>query len=77
MDNRLDAAVVLLLILLVAGVLAALAFVAIPDKNMTLFASLAGGIVGSSFTAYIQWRWGSSKGSAMKDQALADAAKGQ
>lgn len=75
--DKLDAAVILLLMVMLGGVLAVLAFVNIPDKNETLFAAIAGGVVGASFTAYIQWRWGSSKGSAMKDQALADMAKGQ
>jgi drug/metabolite transporter (DMT)-like permease len=67
----LDFVVVVGLLLLVAGILAALAFVSIPEKNETLFAALGGGVIGSGLTAYINWRWGASSGSAAKDAALA------
>ena len=72
----LDFVVVLFILALITGILLALTFVDIPEKNETLFAALSGGVVGSSFTAYIQWRWGSSKGSADKDRVLSNMAAG-
>lgn len=74
-DSRLDAAVVLALIGLIAGILWVLAFVDIPQKNATLFAAIAGGVVGSGLTAYINYRWGASKGSAAKDETINALAK--
>lgn len=74
-DGKLDAAVVLLAFALAAGVMAALVFKEIPEKNLSLFSALALGIW-SVVTTYVGYRWGSSRGSAMKDQALADMAKG-
>ena len=58
----LDFIVVIGLLVLIGYIFMALTFVNIPEKNATLFAALAGGVVGSSLTAYVQWRWGSSKG---------------
>lgn len=72
LTSLLDFVVVVSLILLTAGILFALVFVPIPEKNATLFAALSGGVVGSSLTAYVQWRWGSSKGSAAKDQTISE-----
>ena len=51
----------LMLLLAVIGVLVILAFCTIPEKNMTLFAALAGTGVGSGLTAYVNWEWGASK----------------
>ncbi len=42
------------------AVLLILAFVQIPEKNMTLFASLASGVVGAGIGTYIGFRWGSA-----------------
>lgn len=56
----LDAALVLVTLLLLGGGLAALAFVNIPDKNLPIFASLLTGLVGSVIGAYAGFRWGSS-----------------
>lgn len=70
-DNRLDAAVVLSLIVLLGGVLLILAFVQIPKDNLTLFGSIGSGVVGAGIAAYIGYRWGSSKGSQAKDDAIA------
>ena len=71
----LDFIVVIGLLVLIGYIFVALTFTAIPEKNATLFAALAGGVVGSSLTAYVQWRWGSSKGSADKDQTISTMAE--
>lgn len=67
----LDVIVVAGLLLLIGGILVALAFVNIPEKNETLFAALGGGVIGSGLTAYINYRWGSSRSSATKDSTIA------
>jgi hypothetical protein len=60
MDNStLDAAVVLLSLLLVAGALAVLAFVEIPDKNLPVFTAGFTAVIGI-LTTYAGFRWGSS-----------------
>lgn len=74
-DLKLDTAVILALIFLMGSALFILAFVNIPDKNQTLFAALVGGVIGSGMTAYINYRWGSSKGSAAKDAMMATMAE--
>lgn len=51
----------LLLLLAVIGVLVILAFCVVPEKNMTLFAALAGSGVGAGLMAYVNWEWGASK----------------
>ncbi len=58
--STLDAALVLVTLLLLGGGLAALAFVNIPDKNLPIFAALLTGLVGSVIGAYAGFRWGSS-----------------
>lgn len=73
--NRLDVVVILGLLTLLAGVFVALTFVTIPTENRTLFAALAM-IVGNGLGVYLGYRWGSSRGSAAKDQTIADLAKG-
>lgn len=70
-DIRLDAAVFFALLFLLGSAIYILAFVPVPDKNMTLFAALVGGVIGSGVTTFVQWRWGSSKGSAAKDETIA------
>lgn len=74
-NTRLDAFVVIGLLLLLAGILATLAHVPIPKDNQTLFAALAMA-VSSGLSLYLGYRWGSSKGSAAKDATIADLAKG-
>ena len=69
-DNRLDALVIVGLLFMVGSALFVLAFVNIPDKNQSLFAAIVGGVIGSGLTAYVQNRWGSSKGSAAKDATI-------
>lgn len=71
-EDKLAAFVVVALVFILGSVLYILAFVDIPDKNQTLFASIAGGVVGASIMAYINNRYGSSKGSAAKDATIAD-----
>lgn len=56
---------------LLAAILFILAFVTIPDKNMTLFTSLASGVIGSGVGTFIGFRWGSSKSSQAKDATIA------
>lgn len=73
-DNRLDAVLIIGLLVLLAAVLGVLSFVAIPKENMTLFAALSSGVVGASVAAYVGYRWGSSKGSASKDVTIATMA---
>lgn len=68
--DRLDAFLVVALVLLMGGILTALIFVPIPKDNEELFSALASGVVGSGIGAYIGYRWGSSKGSATKDETI-------
>lgn len=70
-DNRLDTAVILALLVILAGVLLVLAFVPVPDKNMTLFAALASGVVGAGVGSWVGFRWGSSTSSQAKDATIA------
>lgn len=69
-DIRLDAAVFFALLFCLGSAIYILAFVAIPDKNMTLFAAIVGGVIGSGVTTFINWRWGSSKTSSTKDDTI-------
>lgn len=50
------------LVALLALVLGILAFHEVPEKNQTLFTSLASGIVGAGVLAMINFVWGSSNG---------------
>lgn len=74
-DRTLDAAVILGLLFILGSAIFILAFVQIPDKNETLFAALMGTVVGAGLGAYVNNRWGSSKGSAEKDQTIAAIAQ--
>lgn len=58
--NPLDAALVMTCLLILAGVVAILAFVKVPQENLPILAGLASGIFGSVITGYIGFRWGSS-----------------
>ena len=78
--DRLDALVILGLLVMLGFVLWSLVFVGIPKDNMTLFASLSSGTVGLGIGSYLGYRFGSSKGSAAKDAtitAMADKAANQ
>lgn len=70
-SDRLDAAVIIGLLIILGGVMAALVFVQIPEKNATLFAALAGTVVGAGLMAFINNRWGSSKSGTAKDATIA------
>lgn len=69
-ESILDKAVVLGLLFMLASALFILAFVPIPDKNSSLFSALVGGVIGAGTMAYVNNRWGSSKGSAVKDATI-------
>ncbi|MBK8200635.1 MAG: hypothetical protein IPK75_20050 [Acidobacteria bacterium] len=57
------------------GVLAALFFVTIPEKNAeVIFMMIGSGVVGA-FTIVLNYYFGSSSGSRLKTLALADSAK--
>ena len=70
----LDVIVVLGLLFLMGSALYILAFVNIPDKNSSLFSALVGGVIGAGLMAYINNRWGSSRGSLAKDATIATLA---
>ena len=74
-ESRLDAALVLGLLIILGGAVAVLAFVAVPKDNQSLLAALLGAVVGGGLTAYVNYRWGSSRGSAAKDETIAALAK--
>lgn len=74
-ESRLDAGIVLAFIFLIAAVLFILAFVTIPKENEVLFGALASGVLGSSITAYVNYRWGSSASSKSKDATIATMAQ--
>lgn len=70
MNTRLDTVVILAVLFLISSAMFILAFVNIPDKNQTLFAALVGGVIGASLSTYVSYRWGSSKGSSVKDDTI-------
>lgn len=57
--NMLDAIVVIMVLLIVGGGVAALAFVSVPRENLPILASLLTGVLGI-VAAYGAFRWGSS-----------------
>lgn len=61
--NHLDAAVVLVVLLIVGGVLWALATIKIPSENLAVLAGLSSGLVGTVIGGYAGFRWGSSQAS--------------
>lgn len=73
--SRLDALVVFVLLILLGFVLYALVYQPIPKDNMTLFAALSTGTVGMGLGSYIGYRFGSSKGSTAKDDAITELTK--
>lgn len=60
----------LVLIVFLALVMGALAFLPIPKENLQLFTALAMLIAGAVGT-FVGYRWGSSKGSQAKDATIA------
>lgn len=59
-NSRLDAAVVLVIILVLTGGLAVLATHDIPDKQLPIFASILTGMQTGILGAWAGFRWGSS-----------------
>lgn len=51
----------LVLLLLLGGVLAVLAFHTIPKDNMTPFVAISTGVIGAGVGTYIGFIWGSAK----------------
>lgn len=56
-----EQAFALILLLILAAILGVLAFRQIPKDNMTLFASLASGVIGAGVGTYMGFIWGSAK----------------
>jgi hypothetical protein len=74
--DRLDARGLIAFVLILCVM--ALAFLlAIRSPESQTFNILLGGIMTVGFASVIQWYYGSSSGSAMKDEALANTAKSQ
>lgn len=74
-DSSLDKLVISGLLFLLGAAVFVLAFVTIPPKNEDLFSALVGGVIGASIMAFINNRYGSSKGSAAKDATIASLAQ--
>jgi hypothetical protein len=70
-----DTFLAIAIVVLLFAIVLILAFQPIPEKNMTLFASLGSGVIGAGFGTLIGYRWSSSKGSAAKDDTIAAIAK--
>lgn len=58
--SMLDAALVILVTLIVAGVLAGLFFLTVPSANLAIIASIVSGLVGAVIGGYAGFRWGAS-----------------
>lgn len=56
-----DQAFAMVLLLLLGGVLAVLAFHTIPKDNMTPFVAISTGVIGAGVGTYIGFVWGSAK----------------
>ena len=75
-DTPIDLLLAVALVLWVTMIIIILAFVAIPDKNMPVFAALASGGVLGTLGILVGYRWGNSRGSDQKtDTISAIAAK--
>ena len=59
--HTLDAIVVVACLVIMAGVMAALTFVTIPQENLPILAGLASGTFGAALGAYVGARWGNKK----------------
>lgn len=70
-DPRLVAALVIWLLTMATGAGLILAFVHIPKENGTLFTTLVTSLVVGGLLTFIGFLWGSSKGSAAKDETIA------
>ena len=67
--SALDAMVVMTCLLILAGVVALLAFVPVPQANLPILASLASGIFGAVISGYIGYRWGATATSNKKPES--------
>lgn len=59
--RTLDAIVVCASLLIMGGVMAALAFMTIPQANLPILAALSSGTFGAALGAYVGARWGNKK----------------
>lgn len=59
--RTLDAIVVVACLVIMAGVMAALTFIKIPQENLPILAGLASGTFGAALGAYVGARWGNKK----------------
>ncbi|MFN3858096.1 MAG: hypothetical protein ACK4RV_10120 [Caulobacter sp.] len=59
--RTLDAIVVVACLIIMAGVMAALTFIKIPQENLPILAGLASGTFGAALGAYVGARWGNKK----------------
>lgn len=66
-----------LAILLLGGVMALAFLLAVKAPDSDTFKILLGGLMTTGFAGVIQWYYGSSSGSAMKDEAMAKTAASQ
>ena len=66
-----------LAILLLGGVMALAFLLAVKAPESDTFKILLGGLMTTGFAGVIQWYYGSSSGSAMKDEALAKTSQAQ
>lgn len=73
LDNtdQLDAAVIIILLFTLVGVLIALVFIPIPKDNVELFSALASGVIGSGVSGYLGYRFGSSRASQAQQAVIA------
>jgi hypothetical protein len=63
--------------MLLAGVVSLAFFLAVRAPESDVFKILLGGMMTTGFAGVIQWYYGSSSGSAMKDEVLAKTAASQ
>lgn len=68
----LDAAVVLMALVIVGFISASLVFMRIPDNQLAILASIASGIIGTVVGAYAGYRWTVSK---QASDTIADMAR--
>jgi hypothetical protein len=59
--HTLDAIVVVACLLIMAGVMAALTFIKIPQENLPILSGLASGTFGAALGLYTGARWGNKK----------------
>lgn len=69
--NLFDCLVILAVLLLVGGILFALATLHIPNENQSLFAAMSTGVVGAVLLIWANFRWGGAQNSENKDAQIA------